>query len=157
MITLTPTNEQKEKALAESAKMGSIRNSIRRGAGNAVGFLAEIMLADYLGCERTPCKDYDLTWNGITIDVKTKETTVPPKDYYDCSIAETSLHQQCDKYLFTRYIRQGDLYVLGWLDKDKYFEDARFLKKGEQDGDNGFIVRANCYNLRINQLEDLML
>ena len=94
MITLTPTNEQKEKALAESAEMGAIRNSIRKGAGNAVGFLAEIMLADYLDCERTPCKDYDLTWNGITIDVKTKETTVPPKDYYDCSIAETSLHQQ---------------------------------------------------------------
>ena len=59
--------------------MGAIRNSIRRGAGNAVGFLAEIMLADYLGCERTPCKDYDLTWNGTTIDVKTKETTVPPR------------------------------------------------------------------------------
>lgn len=135
--------------------MGAIRNSIRRGGGNAVGFLAEIMLADYLRASREPCKDYDLVWDGKRIDVKTKETTVPPREYYDNSVAATSTHQECDGYIFCRYIRQGSLYVLGYKSKEDYFKEARFLKKGDSDGDNGYIVRADCYNLTIAELDDL--
>lgn len=155
MIVIQPTEEQKTKAIKEAREMGAIRNSIRKGAGNAVGFLAEIMLEEYLDCERQPCKDYDILWNGMKVDVKTKETTVPPKDYYDCSVAKTSTHQQCDAYLFTRYIKQGNLYVLGWITKEDYFDKARFLRKGDRDGDNSFVVKADCYNLSIKELNEV--
>jgi len=153
IIELTPTQEQKTQAIKEAKQMGAIRNSIRKGGGNAVGFLAEIMLEEYLGAERTPCKDFDITYKGLHIDIKTKETTVPPRTYYDNSIAKTSLHQNCDGYIFCRYIKKGSLYVLGYKPKEEYFKEARELRKGDKDGDNGFIVRADCYNLRIDQLD----
>jgi hypothetical protein len=43
-------------------------------------------------------------------------------------------------------------WVLGWYDKDAYFKNARKLTKGDFDGDNGFIVKADCHNLQISQL-----
>ena len=153
IIELTPTQEQKTQALKEAKQKGAIRHSIKKGGGNAVGFLAEIMLEEYLGAERTPCKDFDITYKGLHIDIKTKETTVPPRTYYDNSIAKTSLHQNCDGYIFCRYIKKGSLYVLGYKPKEEYFKEARELRKGDKDGDNGFIVRADCYNLRIDQLD----
>ena len=156
MIKLEPTEEQKDKAIKEAKEMGAIRNSIRKGAGNAIGFLSEIMLSEYLQCERQPCKDYDILWNGMKVDVKTKETTVPPKNYYDCSIAKTSTHQRCDAYLFTRYIKKGSLYVLGWISKEDFFNKARFLRKGDIDGDNDFVVKADCYNLSIIELNEVI-
>ena len=41
---------------------------------------------------------------------------------------------------------------IGEYDKEKYFKDARFLKKGQRDGDNGFVVKADCYNMAISKL-----
>jgi len=31
----------------------------------------------------------------------------------------------------------------------------RYLKKNQIDGDNGFKVKADCYNLRIEQLDKI--
>jgi len=39
------------------------------------------------------------------------------------------------------------------MPKKKYFKNARFLKKGTTDGDNGFLVRADCYNVPISGLQ----
>ena len=139
--------------------MGAIKNSITKGEGNAAGFLAEIVVASLLDAEMKSTKNYDLVLkNGDTVDVKTKRTKVPPKDYYECSIAETSLHQDCDYYVFTRCLPDGTIYILGDCSKSDYFERAKFLKQGEPDGDNGFIVKANCFNLPIKDLtNDLCL
>jgi hypothetical protein len=156
--TIIPTDEQKEKACELSKEMGHIRNSITKGQGNFAGFIAEIIVADLLNAERSPTKDYDLILNdGRTVDVKTKRTTVIPKPYYDCSIAATSTHQGCDLYVFTRYMEGGALYILGDCSKEDYFNRARFLKRGEKDGDNGFIVKADCYNLPISELTNLVV
>ncbi len=153
MRTVIPTDEQKKLAHKLAKQMGSIRNSITQGEGNAAGFLGEIVVADSLGIERLPTKDYDMALDdGRTVDVKTKRTTVVPKEYYDCSIASTSTHQKCDYYVFTRCAKDGTLYILGDCGREDYFNRARFLKKGEQDGDNGYIVRADCYNLPISEL-----
>ena len=153
MITIIPTDEQKQLAHKMAKQMGSIRNSITRGEGNAAGFLGEIVVADLLGIDRSPTKDYDMVLsNGKTVDVKTKRTTVVPKKYYECSIASTSTHQKCDFYVFTRCMKDGTIYILGDCEKDDYFSRSRFLKKGEQDGDNGYIVRADCHNLPIAEL-----
>jgi len=160
MQAVIPTDKQKDKARELAKEMGHIRNSITKGEGNFAGFLAEIVVADLLGVERSPTKDYDLTLNdGRTVDVKTKRTNfdVVPKPYYDCSIAATSTHQGCDLYIFTRHMEGGLLYVLGDCSKEDYFNRARFLKKGDKDGDNGFVVKADCYNLPIAELTHLVV
>lgn len=153
MRVIKPTEEQKKLAHKLANEMGSIKNSITKGEGNAAGFLAELVVASLLDGQAKSTKDYDIiTKDGKTIDVKTKRTKVPPRDYYECSIAKTSLHQNCDYYVFTRCLPDGTIYILGDCSKDNYFKKARELKKGQQDGDNGFIVKADCFNLPILEL-----
>jgi hypothetical protein len=43
------------------------------------------------------------------------------------------------------------------MTREEYFDTARFLKKGEKDGDNGFVVKADCYNVPIKDLYDISL
>ena len=67
---------------------------------------------------------------------------------------DPSIDFNCDMYAFVRV--KNDLTV-GWFlgvktSKD-YFEKARFLKKGDKDGDNGFTVRGDCYNMKISELD----
>ena len=150
-----PNEENKKQAKTLANQMGAIKNSITKGEGNAAGFLAEIVVSDILKAKRKSTKDYDIIdKEGKTIDVKTKRTKVAPLSYYECSIAETSLHQVCDYYVFTRCLPDGTLYILGDYKQDEYFKNARKLIKGEKDGDNGFIVKANCFNLPISELKN---
>ena len=69
--------------------------------------------------------------NFFKIDVKTKRCTSKPKSYYDCSIAKTSLHQKCDKYVFVRiewHKERPDewknAWILGELSKKDYFKKS---------------------------------
>ena len=94
--------------------------------------------------------------NGTLVDVKTKQTSVTPLPYYDCSIANYNTKQKCDRYVFVRIEnknrRWGRAWVLGWLTHDDYFKKARKLTKGQKDPSNGFIVRADCHNVAISEL-----
>ena len=45
-------------------------------------------------------------------------------------------------------------WFLGVMQKEKYFINAKFLKAGTRDGDNGFLVKADCYNLAISELQE---
>jgi len=140
--------------------MGRIRNSITRGQGNSYGFLGEQITQLVLGGEivnkgKKYNVDYDLVLDdGTTVEVKTKKTTVEPKDYYECSVAKYNTKQKCDYYAFVRVLdtKQGG-WFLGVMPKEKYFINAKFLKAGTRDGDNGFLVRADCYNLPISDLQ----
>jgi hypothetical protein len=121
-------------------------------------FLGEIAAQRIYGGEITHTYEYDLILSdGRTADVKTKRTSTAPKDYYDCSVANFNPRQNCNIYIFCRvHYDNSKAWVLGHYDKEQYIKDARFLRRGEQDGDNGFIVRADCYNMAINQLEKPM-
>jgi hypothetical protein len=46
-------------------------------------------------------------------------------------------------------------WFLGFLSKEEYFEKAKFMKKGDFDPDNGYEVRADCYNLTIEELNNV--
>ncbi len=98
--------------------------------------------------------DYDLVSDcGKRIDVKTKRTNYKPRDYYDCSIAAYNTKQKCDSYVFVRVLNDfSRAWILGEKGKSDYFKEARFLKKGQIDGDNGFRVKSDCYNLKISDL-----
>lgn len=154
MIEMKVPDEVFLKAREMAAEMGHIRNSITRGSGNLAGFIGELMMLDYLNAEHKSTKDYDLVLpDGLKVDVKTKRTTVKPKPFYDCSVAKLSLHQENDAYAFMRVHNDYSLcWFLGLIDHDRYFEIARFLKKGEVDPSNNFTVKSDCYNVSIEEV-----
>lgn len=137
--------------------MGRLNNSITCGNGSVSGFLGEIITANLLGVKNSNTYDYDLiTRYGKKVDVKTKRTTVVPKITYDCSVADFNTKQQCDIYVFVRI--RSDLsegWVLGYKYKQTYFDSSVFMKEGQIDHSNGFIVRADCYNLPIHKLDNI--
>lgn len=156
MIEITITEDIVRQARERAVRMGELRNSIRHGEGNLVGFIGEIIVNEYIGGELVDTYDYDLTMGGIKFDVKTKETTVKPKPYYECSIADFNPNQNCDHYIFARVHKNLDrCWILGFKSKGAYFAESRFLKKGDVDGDNGFVVKADCHNLEISRLEPM--
>jgi hypothetical protein len=157
MVEILITDEMLIKARRKAIDLGQLNNSIERGDGNLVGFLGELVAQKVLGGRVKNTYEYDLVLkDGTKIDVKTKKTSVAPKDYYDCSIANYNTKQECDEYCFVRVKNTLDkAWVLGRIGKEEYFKKARFLKKGEQDGDNGYFVKSDCHNLQISELNEL--
>lgn len=147
----------KKKAWRKAREMGKLNNSITSGDGNIAGFLGEEIANSVLGGEVTNTYDYDIVKDGRKYDVKTKRCTGEPKNYYDCSVAAFNTRQKCDEYVFVRIEnvkgKWGRAWILGHYPKEEYFKDARFLKKGQRDGDNGFKVKADCYNMAIKDLK----
>ena len=81
-----------------------------------------------------------------------------PRIFYDCSVAETSLHQDCDEYIFVSVLNDmSKAWLLGRMDRKEYFDKARYMKKGDIDPSNNFTVKANCYNLQIKELNEICL
>lgn len=153
MLEVCVTQDFIEKAKAKSFEMGKLNNSITSGDGNLSGFIGEFIVAELIGAEVSNTYDYDLIWDSLKIDVKTKRTNFTPKKNYECSIAAFNIRQKCDQYAFVRV--KNDLskaWVLGYYPKNLYFTDAKFHKKGDFDSDNGFTFKADCYNLKIEDL-----
>lgn len=151
-VAITPTMlvEARDKA----AEMGKLRNSITSGAGNIAGFIGEAIAQEVLGGTLMNTYDYDLVLDsGITIDVKTKQTSVKPLSTYDCSIANLNTKQQCDYYAFVRVKNDFTVgWYLGVYSKELYMQDAVFMKKGTVDPSNGYVVKSDCWNLKISKL-----
>jgi len=159
MLKVQITEKMIKSAQVKAKEMGELHNSIIRGAGNFVGFLGEEVVNSVLGGIIKNTKDYDLVYDGFTYDVKTKRCTSPPRPHYECSIAAFNTNQKCDRYIFVRieYNKFSNelvnAWILGWYEKDLYLDFARKLKKGTRDGNNNFLVKADCYNLRIDELK----
>ena len=153
MIEITPTDAQIKEARLQGSSTG-LQGSITRGAGGPAGFLGEILVRDYLGYIHSPTPHYDLyTSQGTRIDVKTKRCTSAPKPFYECSIAAHGTKQDCDEYIFVRVLNSLQrAWILGRIPKDEYFAKAVRYKKGDTDERNGFMFRADCYNLPISDL-----
>jgi len=150
------TKENVNLANSMSSDMGILNNSITQGKGNVIGFLGEIIVAEELGISLNNTYDYDLVFNNKKIDVKSKRVTSAPREYYECSVADLNTKQKCDFYVFTRI--KNDLsegWILGYLEKEKYLADSKFLKKGSIDPDNNCKVSTDCHNLPISKLKDI--
>lgn len=141
---------------AKARDLGKLKNSITSGEGNQVGFLSEYLISEYLGGVLTNTYDYDILIPEGSVDVKAKQVTSEPYPHYECSVAAFNTTQKCDFYAFARVEFLHNKYTRAWflgiIRKEEYFEKARKLIKGTKDGTNGFTVRADCYNLRIDQL-----
>lgn len=141
-------------------KMGALKNSITEGDANLEAFIAEEAVSRLLKQKLADTLDYDLLWapngNVLTADVKTKRRTKLPSPYFDCHIADTSLHQRCDTYIFTSIINDDDwyrLWVLGWLTREEFFERARRVLKGEKDGP--FVEHVDGYKCKVADLRPM--
>lgn len=145
-----------ERACLKAKEMGKLHNSITNGDGNIAGFLGEEVANSILGGVIDNTYDYDIVSSGIKYDVKTKRCTSKPRLDYDCSVAAYNVKQQCHRYVFVRVLNTTGLYsrawALGWIDKNEYFKISERLYQGQIDTSNGFLVKADCYNLKINKL-----
>lgn len=155
MKEIAVTADMVMKAMAKAKEMGRLHNSITRGQGNIAGFIGEEVARHVLGGTENNTYDYDfITECGKKIDVKTKRTSVAPKEYYECSVAALNTKQDCDYYAFVRV--HNDMHTawfLGVYPKEQYYKDATFLSKGEVDPSNNFTVKSDCYNMAISALE----
>jgi hypothetical protein len=134
-------------------KLPLLKNSIRKGEGKMVAYIGEEVVKQVLGGEIKDTYDYDIIYKETKVDVKTKERTVPPRDYYECSVADFNTKQDCDEYAFVSVLHNlKEAWYLGKISKKKFYETATFHKKGEVDPDNNFTFRADCYNIPINKL-----
>jgi hypothetical protein len=155
MIEVVITGDMLVEARDKAAEMGKLRNSIINGAGNIAGFIGEAIAQQVMGGVLTNTYEYDLILcNGKTVDVKTKQTSVKPLDTYECSIAGLNTKQECDYYAFVRVKNDFSVgWFLGVYEKQQYMIDSVFMKKGTIDASNGYTVKSDCYNLKINQLK----
>jgi hypothetical protein len=156
LIELTPTEAQISKAKEMAEEMGHIKGSIRKGEGNLIGFLGEVVCADYYGFTQENTYQYDLiNEKGAKIDVKTKVCSSEPKESYLATVFNPQ--QKCDYYIFCRVLENNSkLWICGHISKKDFFEKATFNKKGEYDETSpptrDFFFMEDCYNLPMSNL-----
>jgi hypothetical protein len=141
-------------ASKRAKELGILRNSISKGMGNVAGMLGEEIALKIMGGKLESNYDYDILLpDGTTTDVKTKLTTVKPLPKYSCSVSAYNIRQKCDSYTFVRV--KKDLTVgwfLGSINKLDFFNEARFVEKGEIDPTNEYKARTSCFNCPISAL-----
>lgn len=157
MIEVVITDDMLVKARSLAVELGQLNNSITRGSGNLTGFLGELVANTVLKGELQNTYDYDIMLpSGSTVDVKTKLTSAVPLPTYQCSVAQYNTKQKCDYYAFVRVKNDYSVgWYLGFYEKEQFFKDAVLMKKGDVDGDNGYVVKSTCYNLPINKLRSI--
>ena len=158
-IEVEITSEMVERATVKAQEMGELRNSIRQGKGNLAGFLGEeVVMAAWVGSESDNTYQHDITFEGTTFEVKTKDRTVAPRLSYEASVANYNTHQKADYYVFVSLYRVKETndyvrgYIIGIIPKNDYKTQANFLNVGDIDPSNGWKVSAACYNLPYKEL-----
>jgi len=146
------------KARSKAKEMGRLNNSITNGLGNLIGFLGEevalkVLAAHHSDVISSNTFDYDIIADGVFIDVKTKATSVEPLPHYSCSVSSYNTKQKCDYYAFVRVKKDlTEAWWCGIIAKDEFYDKAVFMKKGQLDHDNKYVIKADCYNLPISGL-----
>jgi hypothetical protein len=159
-IVVPITDEIYSESTRQSEQLGSLKNSIRHGEGNLAGYIGqEAVRCAIEGMSVEETYNYDLKCGETRIEVKTKDRTVRPKPYYECSVAASNPTQNTDYYMFVSLLRQGNqyaaAYILGYIAPLVYIRNAQILHKGDLDPANNFTVRADCYNLKISNLNQI--
>lgn len=140
-------------ACSEFFDTGVFKGSYTKGEGVISGNIGEVLVNRWIKGKRQNSPNYDIIKNGKKVEVKTKRTSVAPLPEYTCSVYESSLHQECDIYVFVR-VRYDykEAYILGWITKEEFLKKAKFVKKGNYI-DEKFKATANCYSVKIKDLK----
>jgi hypothetical protein len=164
MIEVEVDNRMRQIARERAERLGKMRGSIRKGAGNLIGCIGcELVKKLYPFAVEVSERHSNLLRIRIIdnrfffVALKGKGTKVEPKPEYDCSVTATAKEKQkCDFFFFTRVNYEYTKgWVLGFMPREEYFARARFLKAGEYDATNKYNAKADCYNLKISELYEL--
>lgn len=158
MIEVELTPEMVKEAKKEAEELGVLKNSITKGVGNVVGILGEMAVAKVTDSTRANTRDYDLLRpDGKTSDVKSKKCSGPPEPHFQCSVADFNTRQKCDYYVFVRVLKDfSKVWIVGELPKVEYFEKAVFVQQGQFDPANNWRCKADCYNVEISELNEVV-
>lgn len=146
-------------AKAQAAQIPLLNNSIRKGAGTLVGCIGEQgFIKLFPGSISHNTYQHDIIWDGLKVEVKTKQRIITPRLDYSVSVSAYNAKQKADVYAFMsvycdkatgRYMR---VHFCGFYPTDDYCGDATFYNKGDYDPDNGYYTQADCYNLKMREL-----
>jgi len=154
MIQVKITPEIIRRAKKKAASVGVLQGSITGSLSNVVGAIGEIIVQDYTGGIEVNSKDFDLMVGNRRVDVKTKRCNTTPSPNYDCSVAAHGTKQDCDSYIFVRILTDHSrAWILGEIPKAEYYKKATKYHVNDVDPANGFVFKADCYNLAIQELE----
>lgn len=154
------------RAQARADAVPELRRSMRGSRGNEVGAMGELVAFRYLAAAGIPFRedstvDHDAVVAGLTVDVKTKERTVEPQLWYECSVADYNADvQQPEAYLFVsllggpgagcdRFVRA---WVLGSMLRSTFLEVSTRWDPDMVDAGNGWRPTIACRNVRVEQL-----
>lgn len=135
--------------------------SFMKGKGMMAGMIGEEIVkgrfADFDYATGQAAYDYDLFHPKFgRTEVKTKQCGSPPQMKYFCSIAESSLHQECDYYAFVRLLRDYTrAWFVGMLPREEFFAMAVRYKKGDRDPTapkSSWRFAETCYNVSIRDV-----
>lgn len=133
------------KRLTSEYKRDSRLNDHERLNKIVIGYLGEFAFAQYchenlipsvyLGRDvnNTPDEgDFKLCGN-IIVDVKTQENQYLPKEDWRCEVTDEQLRRLPDSslYVFAKLYKQNIIYIVGWVSKEKFLQNAKFRKKGD--------------------------
>jgi hypothetical protein len=160
-----------EAAQARSEELGELKGSMRGTQANQVGALGELIGLDYLrSCglqvEEVFSTSYDVAVNidgkPKTLEFKTKERTVVPQPFYDCTVpAYNHSHQRPDYFLFISLLSSGksdDItrfsrgFILGSITLERFEEVSTPWNPSQTDNSNGWKPTIECHNVSISQL-----
>jgi len=144
------------------------RRSFRGPEGYQTGMLGELVVMDWLDHQGVSYNKvfstaHDLSVEGRTWEIKTKERTVVPQPHYDCTIpAYNHEHQQPYIYCFVSLCSTGkssdmyrfyDSHILGTIQRSELERRARYLTPESPPDRNGWVPTIPCYNLTISELD----
>ncbi len=150
-------NDEQKKYVTNILKNVNLGN---RGIGDGnydeqfVGFLGQVVFADYIGVSRPDGSGgfddgVDFIINNKKVDLKTMGRTVPVRDYFVHNFIGYQKDYDVDFYIFASYNKRTSiLTICGSVSKNEFFEKANFFAKGDKryrsDG-SYFINKAPLY------------
>jgi hypothetical protein len=129
------------------------------GRGQFAGIIGECAVGRYFldagidfDYDARKSYDYDFIVGGYKIDVKSKFSKGEPQPHYTVRIPEYQKNQECDLYIFT-YVTDSAVYLLGYMQKDEFWETATFAGKGVTNVT--FIERVDCHFIEVEKLHPI--
>ena len=162
MIEVTITEQHIEEA-EKLYCFNKLKNSITEGKSEIYGAIGEVIS---LGFFQAHCEtvnyvgsyDYDLIVNGKKVDIKTKKVNNPPQPNHNATIPAVNTKQQTDIYFFVYVLSdKSKAFLVGWLNKESFFEVAELKKEGEFDGKTSFQYRADTYSTTLSKLNRVQI
>lgn len=144
------------------------KRSFRGPQGYQVGIVGELVIMDWLektgkNWRATFNTRYDLEVDGEKWEIKTKERTVDPEDWYDCTVpAYNHDHQRADRFVFVSVTSSGKsnsmdrfkrAFILGTITYDELDRRGTHRTPADAPDNNGWVPTIECYNIPITELD----